>query len=88
MKFNIMYHLFNILLINFKICLLIFSEFLDRYLRMKLHTIEHMEAKVKSGELKQLDDKQLTKMAKKKEISNLIKAVEYSRKIAAKNIGR
>ncbi len=51
---------------------------------MKLHTIEHMEAKVKSGELKDLDKGQRAKIGKKKEVSNLIKAVEYSLKIAAK----
>lgn len=54
---------------------------------MKLHTIEHMEAAVKKGEL-EANRQQLAKMAKKKEITNLIKAVEYSLKIANKNAGR
>lgn len=48
---------------------------------MKLHTIEHLEAKVKNGEL-ELDKNQKEKVMKKKDTINLIKAVEYSLKIA------
>lgn len=41
-----------------------------------------MEAKVKKGEL-ELDKNQREKVSKKRETQNLIKAVEYSLKIAA-----
>lgn len=46
-----------------------------------------MEAAVKKGEL-EANNQQRAKMAKKKEITNLIKAVEYSLKIANKNAAR
>lgn len=58
-----------------------------KYLRMKLHTIEHLEEKSKKGSL-QLDPNQRDKVAKKKEVTNLIKAVEYSIKIASGKSGR
>ncbi|XP_065222436.1 translation initiation factor IF-2 isoform X2 [Planococcus citri] len=58
-----------------------------KYLRMKLHTIESMEKKVKSSEL-ELDPNQKAKVQKKKEIQNTIKAVEYSLKQGSKGAGR
>lgn len=54
---------------------------------MKLHTIEGLEEKAKKGSA-QLDQNQREKVAKKKEVSNLIKAVEYSIKIASGKSGR
>ena len=54
---------------------------------MKLHTIEHMEAKMKKGEL-EANREQRAKVAKKKEITNTIKAVEYSLKQANKGSTR
>ena len=66
---------------------LIVFDFVFRYLKMKLHTIESMEKKVKSNELK-LDSNQQAKVSKKKEIQNTIKAVEYSLKQGSKGAGR
>jgi len=54
---------------------------------MKLHTIEGLEEKAKKSGL-QLDQNQRNKVAKKKEIVTLIKAVEYSIKMASGKGGR
>ena len=54
---------------------------------MKLHIIERLEDEVKKNGL-QLDPNQRRMVAKKKEITNLMKALEYSIKIAQGKSGR